>query len=198
MGEPPAHSATHVTLAKTWNQQQRPTEWVQVPRASLEAMAKLIGDSPAAAQLLTTITGRMGMNNALIASQQTLAEITGLHLSSVKRAMKLLRDGRWITIVRIGKTGTVSAIVVNDRVAWFGPREKMRFSLFSATVIASEAEQENMEHLLNEAPMIEIPAIYRGEMQMPAGDGLPPPSEPPLPGFEPDLPARTLEDTELS
>jgi hypothetical protein len=35
-----------------------------------------------------------------------------------------------------------------------------------------------------------------GERQMPVGDGLPPPSEPPLPGLEPDLPAKHQYDIE--
>jgi len=35
--------------------------------------------------------------------------------------------------------------------------------------------------------------MYPGERQLPIGDGLPPPSQPLIPGMEPDLPARRVD-----
>ncbi|WP_131819312.1 replication/maintenance protein RepL [Sphingomonas jatrophae] len=151
-------------------------------------MAQLMGESSSAAKILIQITARMGDHNAFVASNQAIGDLTGLSLATVKRSLKLLQDRKWINVLRLGPTGTVRVIVVNDQVAWFGPRDGLRHSLFSAAVFVSEAEQDALE-MRGNGPMHELPAIYRGELQLPTGDGLPPPSEPSLPGMEPDLPA---------
>lgn len=193
MREPPNHTTTHVTLAKGAGPGPDGQQWVQVPRASMEAMAQLMGESASAAKLLVQITARIGEHNAFVASNQALSDMTSLSLATIKRGLKTLQDRKWINILRLGPTGTVRVIIVNDRVAWFGPREGLRHSLFSAAILVSEAEQDTAELLAN-GRLHELPAIYRGEMQLPTGDGLPPPSEPPLPGFEHDLPARKVCD----
>lgn len=189
MREPPNHTPTHITLSKGPGPGPDGQQWVQVPRKSMEAMAQLMGESASAAKLLVQIAARMGDHNAFVASNQALSDLTGLSLATIKRAIKVLQDRKWINILRLGPTGTVRVIVVNDQVAWFGPRDGLRHSLFSAAVLVSEAEQD-AEEMLGNARMHELPAVYRGEMQLPAGDGLPPPSQPSFPGLEPDLPAR--------
>ena len=193
MREPPNHTATHVTLAKGVSPGPNGQQWVQVPRASMEAMALLMGESASAAKLLVQITARIGDHNAFVASNQALSDMTGLSMATIKRGLKTLQDRKWINILRLGPTGTVRVIVVNDQVAWFGPRDGLRHSLFSAAILVSESEQDTAELLAN-GPLHELPAIYRGEMQLPTGDGLDPPSQPPLPGMEPELPARQAEE----
>lgn len=189
MSEPPRHTATHVTLSKGPGHGPGGQQWVQVPRKSMEAMAQLMGESSSAAKILMQITSRMGDHNAFVASNQAIGDLTGLSLATVKRSLKLLQERKWLNVLRLGPTGTVRVIVVNDQVAWFGPRDGLRHSLFSAAVFVSEAEQDALE-MLGNGPMHELPAIYRGEHQLPTGDGLPPPSEPTLPGMEHDLPAK--------
>src|SRR3546814_8542374 len=88
---------------------------------------------------------------------------------------------------RIGENGTDNAYVVNDRVVWSGPREGLRYSLFSATVVVSDSEQPDRDTVGKQEPLRRLPPI--GERLLPHGDGLPPPSQPFLDGFEPDLPA---------
>lgn len=186
--DPPPHNSTPVTLAVGVSPHSE--TWVQVPRKSMEAMGQLIGESPAAGQLLIAMTARMGHHNAIVASYATLMEITGLSRSTIARAVSTLKKRRFISIVQIGATKSAQAFVINDRVAWYGPRDGIRHSLFSAAVIGSSTDQPDMAELESSEPMVEIPAIYRGEQQLPTGDGLPPPSEPALPGFEADLPGR--------
>jgi hypothetical protein len=41
-----------------------------------------------------------------------------------------------------------------------------------------------------------IPVLFPGEQQLPTGDGLPPPSQPSIPGLEPDLPERRVQEEE--
>lgn len=163
--------------------------WVQTERAAHEAWAKLIGRAPKAAQLMHILTARVGDHNAVVVSQKNLMRMMDCSRRTVQRAIDVLAEDRWIEVRQIGETGTVNAYIINDRVAWTGARDGIRYSLFSAAVIVSEDEQPDQERLGEQAPLRRLPSLFRGEQQLPAGDGLPPPSEPFLSGMEPDLPA---------
>lgn len=163
------------------------TTWVQTEKAAHEAWAALIGKSPKAAQLMHLLTARIGDNNAVIISQKNLMRLMGCSRRTIQRALNTLSADRWIEIRQIGETGSVNAYVLNDRVAWMQPRDNLRYSLFSATVIVSDDEQPDHDDLDTLKPLRKLPIA--GELQNPAGAGLPPPSQPSLPSMEPDLPA---------
>lgn len=168
--------------------------WVQTEREAHEAWAKLIRKSPKAAELMHLITARIGENNAVVMSIPTIMKLMETSRPTVVRAINLLREDRWVETVQIGGSGTTNAYVVNDRVAWSGPRDGIRFSLFSAAVIATDQEQENPKALDNQPPLRRLPQV--GEIQAPHGDGLEPPSQPFLDNFEPKLPAAGETATE--
>jgi len=170
--------------------------WVQTERAAHEAWAALLRKSPKAAELLHLLVARMGDHNAVVVSQGTLAEMMGRSDRTVRRAVKELEAGNWVEVRQIGDRGTVNAYVVNDRVAWQGKREGMRYSLFSASVVVSETEQPAGSLEAFSGPLQALPSLFPGERQLPTGKGLAPPSEPPLPGMEPDLPGRQMTDPE--
>ena len=161
--------------------------WVQTEREAHEAWAKLIRRSPKAAELMHLITARIGENNAVVMSIPTIMKLMDASRPTVVRAIKLLRDDRWVQTVQIGGSGTTNAYVVNDRVAWTGPRDGIRFSLFSAMVITTDDEQPDRDQLDGQKPLRKLP--HPGELQIPSGEGLPPPSQPFLGSMEPDLPA---------
>jgi len=161
--------------------------WVQTERKAHEAWALLIGKSPKAAQLMHILTARVSEHNAVVVSQKNLARMMKCNPRTVQRALDVLSKDRWIEIRQIGDTGTINAYILNDRVAWHGARDNLRYSLFSATVIISSDDQPDQEHLGNQEPLQQLPKI--GETQIPYGDGLPPPSQPSIPDMEPDLPA---------
>lgn len=167
--------------------------WVQTERAAHEAWMNLIAKSPVGAQVMHALTARLGEHNAVVISQVELARITGRSDRAVRTAIGVLREDNWIEVRQIGASGTVNAYLVNDRVAWTGKRDGIRHSLFSATVIISDAEQPDRNSLGNQASLRRLPSLYRGENQLPSGDGLPPPSSPSLPGLEPDLPSTQIE-----
>ncbi len=162
--------------------------FIQTPRKTHEEWARLTLRNPSAAALLHVLTWRVGEHNAVVASYQTLADLMGVSTMTIRRAVDVLRVGLWLEVRRIGGAGTTNAYVLNDRVAWHTARDNLRYSLFSATVVASEVEQPDRDELGNQAPLNRIPRLFPGEQQMPSGDGLPPPSEPALPGMERDLP----------
>ncbi|WP_299656819.1 helix-turn-helix domain-containing protein [uncultured Jannaschia sp.] len=168
--------------------------WLQTERAAHEAWAKLIAEAPKAAQLMHLLVARIGENNAVVISQKNLIRLMGASRPTVQRAVKKLRDDLWIEVRQIGDRGTTNAYVINDRVAWLGRRDGIRYSLFSAAVVISDDEQPDVAELDRQEPLRQIPSIGRGERQLPTGPGLPPPSEPTFPGMEADLPAKTLRD----
>lgn len=163
--------------------------WVQTERAAHEAWADLAIRKPTAAALLHRLIAHMGDQNAVVIPQGLLAQQLNVSDRTVRTALTVLSAEKWIQIVRIGK-GKECAYVINDRVAWSGPREGMRRSLFRANIIVAEEDQEPLT--LEQTPLRRIPTIYPGESQLPSGAGLPPPSQPFLDGLEPDLPATVL------
>lgn len=147
-----------------------------------------------AARLAHTLVAHMGDGNAVVASQGTLGELMArpgerpVHRNTVRKAIQKLEAERWIEVVQIGGKGGALAYVINDRVAWGQPRERLRYSRFSAQVIASESEQQqSLEH---RPPLRQIPTLMRGEEQIPHGPNDDPPSQGLIEGLEPDLPAR--------
>lgn len=165
--------------------------WVQTERAAHEAWAMFLGLPGAvnASRVMHLLLSRMEDHNAVVIAQKTLADLLGVDVRTVRRAVAMLKEHRWIEVRNIGVKGTVSAYVVNDRVAWAGKRDGIRYSLFSANVIISDQEQPDKKELDRQAPLRRLPRLYPDEKQLPSGQGLPPVSQPSFPGLEPDLPA---------
>ena len=167
----------------------KPGHWVQTERKAHEAWAGLIARKPTAAMLLHHLVAQMGHQNAVVVSQKTLSKLIGRSLRTVQYAVKDLVAERWISVVKLNGPGTVSAYVVNDRVAWGQPRDQLRLSVFSAAVVVDHDDQD--ESLLGHGDLRRIPTLYPGEQQLPTGPVEEPPSQPGIPGMEPDLPALT-------
>jgi DNA-binding transcriptional MocR family regulator len=128
----------------------------------------------------------MDSKGAVVVSQKTLANMMGLHRNTIGRSIKVLESQNWIDTVQLGGiAGGVRCYVVNHRVAWADSRDKKRYASFDARIIASEDEQTHS--INNDEPLYQLPRA--GEFQIPSGAGLAPPSQPVLPGCEPDLPA---------
>lgn len=162
--------------------------WVQVERAAMERWGKFNVKNPRAGALLMTMIANMGRHNALVASQKTLAAMAGCSLATLKRSLTALRSGKWIDVKQIGPTGTAQVYIINDKVAWIGNRDGIRYSMFSANVVVSDLEQPD-HGLTEQQPLERLPSLFRGERQLPTGPGEDPPSQPFFEGLEPDLPA---------
>lgn len=169
--------------------------WVQTERAAHEAWAGLIARKPRAAMLLHHFVALMGERNAVVISQKTLAKMLGVTDRTVRSAISDLVAERWVSVVKLNGPGTVSAYVVNDRVAWGERRDKLPLSVFSATVVADREDQDAA--MLGHGELRRIPSLYPGELQLPSGPGQEPPSQPNLDGMEPDLPHIDQETGEI-
>lgn len=159
--------------------------WVQTERATHEAWGMLTVSSPRAAALAHFLVANMEQSGAVVASYATLAKMSGMSVSTIRRAIDDLKAGRWIEVVQIGGKGGANAFIINSRVGWSQGRDKLHLAAFSARVIADRDEQQ----LIDDAPLRRIPTLMPGERQLPSGPGDEPPSQPAIPGMEPDLPA---------
>lgn len=161
--------------------------FVQTDRAAHEAWARLATKHPGASALLHVLAANVGDQNAVVASHKILARLMGASASTVKRALKTLSDGNWIEVHRIGANGTVNAYVLNSRVAWAEGRDRLRYARLKADVLLAEDEQEAGALDEPKAALHNLPRL--GELQIPAGSGLPPISQPSFPGMEHSLPS---------
>ncbi len=176
----------HVTrLGSARPAEARHATWVQTERAAHEAWAQLVRSNQRAAALLHVLVANMDHQAAVVASRATLAKLVGYSEATVKRAVADLRADRWIEVVQLGGKGGVNAYVVNSRVAWADSRDRLSTAAFTARVLATADEQERIDT----SDLRRIPTLYPGEQQLPTGPGEDPPSQPGLPGMEPDLPA---------
>lgn len=169
------------------------SHFVQTDRASHEAWYLLNRKHPSASTILHYLVSKVGEHNAVVISQRDLARILGMGVATVSRNIKVLRENNWIEVRQIAGTASVSAYVINSRVAWAQHRDGLKRALFSAHVIVNDEDQPDRNELGQQAPLTQIPKLYSDERQLPSGDGMPPPAEPPFESMLPDLPVTPLD-----
>lgn len=162
--------------------------WVQTQRAAHEVWARICREHGSAAALMHILVANLDKQNAVVVNQKTLAKMAGLSERTVRNALTVLKNEKFIEVIRLNGPGTVNAYVVNDRVVWTDKRDNLHLSLFSASIIA-DAEFQEPNAIGDTSKLRQLPWI--GELQVPYGDGEPPVSQRLLDGMEPDLPAIT-------
>jgi DNA-binding GntR family transcriptional regulator len=111
--------------------------------------------SPRAAALAHFLVANMEKSGAVVASYATLAKMTGMSVSTIRRAVDDLKAGRWIEAVQIGGKGGANAFCINSRVAWAQERNKMHLASFTARVLADKDEQQTVD----DVPLRRIPIL---------------------------------------
>jgi hypothetical protein len=127
-----------------------------------------------AAAILDLFIEKMNRNNAIVCSYQTIQELTGYSRASVGKAMKVLRDDKWVQSVKIG---TAHSYVVNSAAFWTTYANGKKYSVFHATVIASESEQEQAIANMQSVELRRVPILTSGEQATITDEALPPPDQ---------------------
>ena len=130
--------------------------WLQLEKKAAREMQDLAIKSSAAMATLLYLMARMGRSNRLVVSQQAIADELGVNIRSVSSSVKLLREHRYIEIIKVG---ALFAYGINSRVAWQGKRGD-RYARFGAEVIAIEREQD--EPVDNRPSLRGLPKVRRG------------------------------------
>jgi DNA-binding transcriptional regulator YhcF (GntR family) len=110
------------------------------------ALMDLIRESPAAAGIFLQLSELCSDGRkAAVISQATLAELTGFHRLTVKKAITDLEQKRLIAVYRL--EGAASAYAINANVEWrLGEGEK-EYALFNAALVISKSENSRLEKL---------------------------------------------------
>ena len=103
-------------------------------------MMYLSKNYPQAMSFLWFLVDQMDGTNALVASQQTLAEIHGVSRRTIINWTNPLRDLGFIAVL---KSGGTTVYTVTDKVFWKSWGSNVKYSQFPANVILSETEQDN-------------------------------------------------------
>jgi hypothetical protein len=145
--------------------------WLQFEKKALKELQVLAIKSPAAMGTLMYMVNRMSRSNALVVSQQAMADELGIKRESVNRAIKHLVDHNFLQVI---KAGGASVYVVNSRVAWQGNRGE-RYAAFQADVIALEGEQTSSIDDL--PPLKSVPKLHGGERLLIGNEPIEPPDQ---------------------
>lgn len=150
-----------------------PNDFVQVTRGHLKDLRELAKRSPAAWQVFMLLTERMSRANAIVVSQVTLAKILGYTRPTVNIAIKLLEDGNWLQVLKIGN---LNAYVLNSKVVWRDLGGK-RFAGFYAEVLVSEDEQVRKVEDWDNIQLKQVPILGLNEHPLIDDEPLPPPDQ---------------------
>lgn len=146
--------------------QKRNFDFLQLYRSEVEQLIALGMKNSNALHILLFFAKKMDKQNAIMISQKALMGITQLSRTSVHNAIKVLKDDKFVDVVKIG---TANAYVINSNVFWqTDAKLKDKISIFDAKIVAIASEQDKeyfdqyKKAKLKKVPMIqeeELPVI---------------------------------------
>ena len=148
--------------------------FAMVEKVALHNLDELMRTDMQAARLIVSLIRLIepGSGGVVVISRAAIAELLDVSLPTVQRALKTLVGGHWVQRIKIGGA---YALAVNKAVAWVGPRGQLEHAVFSATVVASRAEQDAAG--LNPGELRQLPMALPGEEVLPIGEAEPPAQE---------------------
>jgi len=154
--------------------------FAMVEKVALHNLDELMRTDMQAARLIVSLIRLIepGSGGVVVISRAAMAELLEVSLPTVQRALKTLVSGHWVQRIKIGGA---YALAVNKTVAWVGPRGQLDHAVFSATVVASRAEQDAAG--IDPGELRKLPMALPGEEVLPVGEPDPPAQEL-IPGTE--------------
>lgn len=116
--------------------------FLQVNNENYKAEDWLMKKSPAAYRVLRFIAKNMDNYNALICSYTVFAETLGYSRQTVYSAIKLLKEKKFIDVV---KSGNANVYLINKELYWHSYGTNYARAEFGAKIIVSADEQEPAE-----------------------------------------------------
>ncbi|RYE04787.1 MAG: helix-turn-helix domain-containing protein [Rickettsiaceae bacterium] len=116
--------------------------FVQLYDDNLDLIMLMTKENPTALSIFLWIVKYMDSRNALVASQQAIAESLGLHKNTVYLAIKYLKEKSALTVLRSSNT---HIFALNAQIVWRDSAESKKFAHFDAKVYVSESEQQEEE-----------------------------------------------------
>ncbi|MFZ6727677.1 replication/maintenance protein RepL [Undibacterium sp. MH2W] len=150
---------TNVTLTKEEEERGNQSQgWLQSDKSAHIKMWQLGLKHPSALAVLHFMISKLKRGaNGIVISAPALARQMGISERTAKSATAILRDMKFVQIL---KSGNTNVYIVNSKVAWQGNRG-MRYASFNAQLLVDEQEQvKSVEELGIEAgELIEVPQM---------------------------------------
>ncbi len=105
----------------------------------LDLIILMTKENPTALTVFLWIVKFMDDRNALVASQQAIADALGLHKNTVYLAVKYLKEKKALIVLRSSNT---NIFAINAQIVCRDSEAAKRFAHFDATVYMSEFEQQ--------------------------------------------------------
>lgn len=150
-------------------------DFVQVSRAELRAIADLGAKSALALDLLMVLAQSMDKQNAVMISFKAMKQILGKSRPTLDRAVRLLREDKWIQVVKVG---TANAYILNSAVFWTDRGDKRHMASFGAQIVTTLEEQDKDLRANPNVKLKRVPTLVSKEERIVLGtDKLPPPDQ---------------------
>lgn len=141
-------------------------------RAAEKNLRALQKENASASLVFSFLREHMAIGtNAVTVSNEAIAAFLGLSTRTIIRAVKHLKDNRYVQVIKVGST---NSYIVNEQIAFSG-RAGQRSAVFSAMVIAHEIEQEEGFDQIKKLKA--TPIILNNERAIVGSDELPPPDQ---------------------
>ena len=140
-------------------------DFVQLSKTAISPLRGLMNRSPRAAQILLSMVEVMGQqDNALQASMVSIEQMTGAAQITVRRALKLLKDEKWIEAV----VGLEHTYRVNSTVFWmtYGYRKEDSFQAMLAIPKEDRAIKVNQKVVRKVMPVIAVKTPRKRNVSM--------------------------------
>jgi len=116
--------------------------FVQLYDDHLDLIMLMTKENSTALTIFLWIVKHMDNRNALVVSQQAIAEALQLHKNTVYLAVKYLKEKKALTVLRSSNT---HVFAINAQIAWRDSADAKRFAHFDAKVYISDFEQQSDE-----------------------------------------------------
>lgn len=116
--------------------------FVQLYDDTLDLIMLMTKENPMALQVFLWLVKYMDDRNALVVSQQAIAESLKLHKNTVYLAVKYLKEKSALTVLRSSNTHVYA---LNAQIVWRDTADAKKFAHFDAKVYLSDSEQEETD-----------------------------------------------------
>jgi len=113
--------------------------FVHVNKDAYKAEDWLMSKSPIAYRIFKFLINNMDSYNAVICSYKVIHETFGISQDTIRRAIKLLKDKKYIEVY---KSGTSNVYAINKQIVWNSWGTNFKHAKFGANIVLSAEEQE--------------------------------------------------------
>ena len=115
------------------------SNFVQFYKDSLDFVIEATKENPTALRVFFWLVQHMDTRNALVISQQALADTLDLGRTTIHMCTVYLKEKNALTVF---KSGNTNVYALNSQIVWQDSAEAKRYAHFDAKVYISEKEQE--------------------------------------------------------